>query len=156
MSATLIVSRPARFSPMADVIPAHLTEALATRIALTRGLIGRGGHIAALTLSTQHTLREDARQAIQLAARGPAETVLINLRRTLANQLFGGMTAVKFDQLTLDERHEVADLALVAWQTMLDVLAGIAPAIPDWELKCLTFSGPYDPALLTTTKETVQ
>lgn len=148
MSATKSI---ARFSPMG--IPASIIEELAMRSAIARGLLSRGDHLCALDPLVQRALRDDARLAIQLAVRGPAETVIINLRRTLTTQLFGG--TVKFDQLTIEERHEVADVAFTAWQTMLDVLAGQSPAIPAWEFACLTFSGPYDPSLLTA-KVTVQ
>lgn len=151
MSAVHSIARPSRFSPMSTGIPASLTDALSTRIAVMRGLIGPQGHLAELPGAVQRELREDARMAIHLAVRGPKETMLMHLRRDLANELFGDeLAGIKFDELTMHERQEVAAAAAVALGTMLDVLAGTAQAIPAWEQACLNFEGPYDPALLET------
>jgi hypothetical protein len=69
---------------------------------------------------------------------------IVQLSRTLAYSLFD----TAFDRLTVDERIEVIRLARTAWFTVQNVLDGTAAHIPQWERNCLTFSGPYDLALL--------
>jgi hypothetical protein len=69
---------------------------------------------------------------------------IVQLSRTLAYAIH----STSFDRLTVEERHEAIELATVAWHTVQEVLSGKAARIPEWERQCLTFSGPYDLALL--------
>jgi hypothetical protein len=69
---------------------------------------------------------------------------ILHLSRTLAYAIH----ATTFDLLTVDERIEIVNCARMAWHTTQDVLAGKAAPIPQWERACLTFSGPYDLALI--------
>ena len=73
-----------------------------------------------------------------------SETVLLHLTRALAQQWHGA----RFDELHIEDRYSIIDAAVVAWHTVLDTLSGQTTDIPEWEVRCLTFSGEYDPALL--------
>jgi hypothetical protein len=69
---------------------------------------------------------------------------IVQLSRTLAYAIH----STSFDRLTVDERVEIVSYARMAWHTTQDVIAGKAARIPEWERQCLTFSGPYDLALI--------
>lgn len=78
-----------------------------------------------------------------------AEAMQIQLRRTLTQQLHGNPGSIlRFDNLHLEDRYDVADAALVAWETIKAELAGTSQPIPAWERRCLDFTGEYDPRLL--------
>jgi hypothetical protein len=77
--------------------------------------------------------------ALALEAEGIAQ-----LSRALAKPMHND----EFDRLTIAERMEVVDAAILAWFTVKGVMDGTAAPIPGWLRQCLTFSGPYDLAWL--------
>jgi hypothetical protein len=72
------------------------------------------------------------------------DEAILQLSRNLAYRIHGA----SFDRCTIEERIEIAHTAAVAWHTMQDVINGTAAPVPHWERQCLTFTGPYDLALI--------
>jgi hypothetical protein len=135
-------------TPIKAQLQASLVAILAQDIAKSRGSLAHDEPLSTLPLPEQKAMRQAARFAINPDT--IAEDALVYLRRNLAQPMHGA----SFDKLHMDDRHEVADVALVAWQTLLDVLAGRVADIPNWEYRCLTFTGEYDPALLAAPTQT--
>jgi hypothetical protein len=123
-------------------LAAALVAILAQDIAKARGRLAHHDPLAALPLPEQQAMRRAARFAINPDTL--AEDGQVHLRRTLAHAMYG----TTFDRLPNADRCDVADVALVAWTTVVAMLAGTTPELPDWEFRCLTFTGEYDPALL--------
>jgi hypothetical protein len=128
--------------PQRAQLRASMVELLAKTIGASRGLVKEDTPLAHLATADQHTLRQYARFAMN--PDNLAEAVQVQLRRVLCRTIHDK----NFDQLTIEEREEIAAEALTAWHAVLDVLNGAAAELPAWEYRCLTFSGEYDPALL--------
>lgn len=127
--------------------PASVIAAAARAVAVAAGELRPDQYLAALPdpRATYY------RNLVRLIADpdGLAEAMQIQLRRSLTQQLHGTPGRIlRFDNLHLEDRYDVADAALVAWETIKSELAGTSQDMPTWERNCLTFSGEYDPRLL--------
>ena len=126
-----------------SLLYASLITVLAQDLARARGLLRLDQYLVTLPVDEQRALRQAARFAIKPDA--IAHTAQMYLRRNLAPRLHGWAT---FDKLTINERYGVAEVALVVWETLMDVLAVKAPDLDAWEADCLMFEGAYDPSTL--------
>jgi hypothetical protein len=120
-----------------------IVSQLARQIARSTGAIGPYEELYVLDAAEQDHYMSSALFVVDPEACGPE--VLVQLCRSLTYKIHN----CAFDKLTIDERHDIAEWALTAWETMRDMLKGKVAHIPLWERQCLTFSGPYDPELLT-------
>lgn len=141
---SLSIARPIPFmpAPLASTI-----EGAARALAIAAGELGWLQHLVELPEPRARYYRNLVRLIADPDAL--AEAVQIQLRRSLTQQLHGNAGSIlRFDNLHLEDRYDVADAALVAWETVKAELAGTSAAIPAWEQRCLEFTGEYDPRLL--------